>query len=99
MNNQIVMYILIGSVVLLIGIVIAFFVLRRKNEDAKYARELQRGTKTKSFNSEVIYQKLYVFYLRSLHIPKYTLFLLLLFYLCGKFLLHLQLTFLQKEML
>ncbi|MBP3255937.1 MAG: hypothetical protein J6M60_05565 [Clostridia bacterium] len=73
MNNQIVLYILIGSIALLIAIVIAYVLIRRKNEDVKYVRQLQEGTKRKSFNTEVIYQKLYVFYLRTPFIKRYLL--------------------------
>ena len=73
MNSQVIMYILIGAGVLLAGIVIAFLILQRKNQDAKYIRQLQEGTKTSKFSTEIIYQKLYVFYLRTPFIKRYLL--------------------------
>ena len=73
MNNPVVMYVLIGSVALLAVIVIAYFLLRKKNADTKYVRELQQGTKTKAFNTEVMFQKLYVFYLRTPFVKRYLL--------------------------
>ena len=67
------MYILIGAGVLLAGIVVAFVILQRKNSDAKYIKQLQEGTKTSRFSTEIIYQKLYVFYLRTPFIKRYLL--------------------------
>ena len=64
-------YILIGSVVLLGAVAIAFFILNKKNEKKKYMRQMQEGTKTSQFSMEIIYQKLYVFYARVPFIKRY----------------------------
>ena len=65
------MYVLIGAVTLMAIVLIAYFILRRKDKDAKYIRQLQEGTKTSAFSSTIIYQKLYVFYLRAPLVRRY----------------------------
>ena len=73
MDNQLLMYVLIGAGALLGIIVIAFLFLQKNNKEAKYIRELQQGTKSSAFSMEVIYQKLYIFYLRTPFIKRYLL--------------------------
>ena len=65
------LYILIGAGALLGVIVIAYLFLQKNNKEQKYIRELQQGTKSSSFSMEVMYQKLYVFYLRTPFIKRY----------------------------
>ena len=43
-----------------------------KNEN-KYIKQLQEGTKSKAFSSEVIYQKLYIFYMKIPFVKRYVL--------------------------
>ena len=71
MNSQMLMYMMIGVGALLAIIVIVFFILKRNNKEEKYIRELQQGTKTSAFSKEIIYQKLYVFYLKTPFIKRY----------------------------
>ena len=73
MNSQMLMYMMIGVGALLAIIVIVFFILKRNNKEEKYIRELQQGTKTSAFSKEIIYQKLYVFYLKTPFIKRYLL--------------------------
>ena len=73
MENSPIMYVLIGSVVLLVGIIIAFIILQKNNKETKYIRKLQEGTKSSKFSLEVLYQKLYIFYLRTPFIKRYLL--------------------------
>ena len=73
MNSSMITYILIGSGVLFGIILIAFIILQKNNKEAKYIRQLQQGTKTTSFSSEVLYQKLYIIYLRTPFIKRYLL--------------------------
>ena len=49
------------------GIVIAYMALRKKmtNSDVKRINELRSGTSEKKFDTEIIYQKLYVRYLKT----------------------------------
>jgi len=73
MNSQILMYVLIGAGVLLGIIAVAFLILQKNNKENKYIRELQEGTKASNFSSEIMYQKLYIFYLRTPFIKRYLL--------------------------
>ena len=73
MDNQILMYVVIGASVLFLAIVLAFIILQKNNKEAKYIRKLQEGTKTSTFSTEVLYQKLYVFYLRTPFLKRYLL--------------------------
>ena len=73
MDNQLLIYIMIGAGVLFSVIVIAYMLLQKNNKEAKYIRQLQQGTKTSSFSLEVMYQKLYIFYLRTPFLKRYLL--------------------------
>lgn len=68
-----IMYILIGVGVLFAAIVVAFIILQKNNKERKYIEQLQQGTKTSKFSSEIIYQKLYMFYLKTPFIKRYLL--------------------------
>ena len=66
--------ILIGILVGIFAIiVIAYYVLYKlmNKEDAKYARQLKRGSESNSFSAEVIYQKLYVIYYKIPFLKRY----------------------------
>ena len=56
-------------------IVLAYFIIRKKMQKSEYKQiqRLQRGTKQKSFSMEVIYQKLYVKYIRIPFLKRYIL--------------------------
>ena len=71
MDSQMLMYMLMGVGALFAVIVVAFIVLQKNNKEAKYIRELQQGTKTSTFSTEILYQKLYVFYLKTPFIKRY----------------------------
>lgn len=73
MNSQMLMYLLIGAGALFAVIVVAYIILQKNNKEAKYIKQLQQGTKTSAFSSEIIYQKLYVFYLKTPFIKRYLL--------------------------
>jgi len=59
--------------VLLFGIMIVYFVLSKKmsKEDLKYIKELKKGTENAGFSTDVLYQKLYVFYTRIPFLKRY----------------------------
>ena len=66
--------ILIGILVGIFAIiVIAYYVLYKlmNKEDAKYARQLKRGSESNSFSTEVMYQKLYVIYYKIPFLKRY----------------------------
>ena len=67
------MYLMIGVGILFAIIVVAYFILQKNNKEAKYIKQLQQGTKTSAFSSEILYQKLYVFYLKTPFIKRYLL--------------------------
>ena len=73
MNSQMLMYLLIGVGALFAIIVLVYIILQKNNKEAKYIRQLQEGTKTSAFSSEILYQKLYVFYLKTPFIKRYLL--------------------------
>ena len=58
---------------LLAFIVIAYLILRKKaqSSDGVQIRQLRKGTKEQKFSKEILYQKLYVKYLRSPFIKRY----------------------------
>ena len=65
------MYLIIGVGVLFGVIVIAYILLQKNNKETKYIQQLQQGTKTSRFSSEIMYQKLYIFYLKTPFIKRY----------------------------
>ena len=73
MDNQMLTYLLIGVGVLFAVIVIGYIILQKNNKEKRYIASLQQGTKTSNFSAEVIYQKLYVFYLKTPFIKRYIL--------------------------
>lgn len=67
MSNQILMYLMGGTIALLVIIIIAYVLINKalNKGDRKYVRELRKGTKEKSaFSSEILYQKLYTIYIK-----------------------------------
>ena len=75
MSNDILMYMLIGIGVLFVIIVLAYLMLRKKMQ-ASGIREIQKlraGTEEKKFTKEILYQKLYVKYLKIPFIKRYLL--------------------------
>lgn len=75
MSNEMLKYFMIGIGALFAVIVIAFLIIKKKSENSEIAqiRKLREGTKEKSFSSEVMYQKLYVFYLKTPFFKRYLL--------------------------
>ncbi|MFR2535062.1 MAG: hypothetical protein ACLS95_07595 [Clostridia bacterium] len=73
MTNQMLMYLMMGCGILLVAIMVGYLFLRRNNKERKYIEQLQQGTKTSSFSTEVIFQKLYVIYLKTPFIKRYLL--------------------------
>lgn len=71
-----VLYVFMGIIVALIGgIAFAYFYIQKKMKNSDVARieKLRQGTKRKSFNTEVLYQKLYVKYLKTPFVKRYLL--------------------------
>ena len=73
MNTQMLMYLMIGCGVILFAIIVAFIVMQKNNKERKYIEQLREGTKTSTFSTEILYQKLYVFYLKTPFLKRYLL--------------------------
>ena len=75
MSNQVVFYIMGGSVAILVIIVLAYYILYKKMQKSEYMqiKKLQQGTKEKSFSSEILYQRLYITYIRIPFLNRYIL--------------------------
>ncbi len=75
MDANMLMYLMMVVGALFIVIVIAFLIVNKKSKssEARKIRELREGTKEKSFSAEVLYQKLYIIYLRIPFLKRYLL--------------------------
>ena len=75
MSNQIIFIIMGVSVALMVVIGIAYYIMNKKMQKSEYKKiqKLQRGTKASAFSSEIMYQKLYIFFSRVPFIKRYVL--------------------------
>lgn len=75
MNNNMILYLMGGSVVALVLVVIAYVILSKKMQKSEYKRiqKLQQGTKENKFSTEVLFQKLYLSYIKMPFIKRYVL--------------------------
>ena len=71
--SNVLMYLLIGVGVIFFVIVLIYLSLRKRMQSAevKHIKELREGTKVSTFSSEIMYQKLYVYYLKMPFIKRY----------------------------
>ena len=75
MSTDVLMYMLIGVGVAFAIIVIAYLLLRKKMQSSGVMeiQKLREGTEEKKFTKEILYQKLYVFYLKIPFVKRYLL--------------------------
>ena len=75
MSNDMLMYMLIGVGVAFAIVVIAYLMLRKKMQSSgvREIQKLREGTEEKKFTKEILYQKLYVFYLKIPFIKRYSI--------------------------
>ena len=73
MPNEMIIYILLTILGLFAVVVIAYIVLmkRMNREDIKKERELKAGVETTSISMDIIYQKLYMFYIKIPGLKRY----------------------------
>ena len=73
MNNQIIFFIMGGAVAALVIIMIIYFVLKNKMKSSEYKniQRLKEGTKQNKFSSEMLFQKLYLTYIKIPFIKRY----------------------------
>ncbi len=75
MSNQVIFIIMGVSVALMVVIGIAYYIMNKKMQKSEYKKiqNLQRGTKASAFSSEIMYQKLYIFFSRVPFVKRYVL--------------------------
>ncbi len=73
--NDMIMYLIYIAGGLLAVVAVAFFILNKKNntKEMKQLRQLRQGTKEKTFSTEIMYQKLYLIYIRIPFLKRYVL--------------------------
>ena len=73
MSSQMIMYGLLAVVGLFVLVIIAYIILmkRMNKSDVRQAMALKSGTESKSFSADVIYQKLYMIYIKIPGIKRY----------------------------
>ena len=75
MDNNLLFYIMGGSAGAFVIILLVYFVLSKKMQKSEYKRiqKLQQGTKETSFSLEILFQKLYLTYIKIPFIKRYVL--------------------------
>ena len=75
MSNKTLFYIMGISGGLLIVLIIAYFIIQKilNKSDIKRIRQLREGTKEKKFSFDILYQKLYIYYVRVPLLKRYVL--------------------------
>ena len=73
MSNQVLFYIMGIAGGLFLITIIAYLAIRKTNNksDIKHIKQLKQGTQEKSFTSDVLYQKLYVYYIKIPFVKRY----------------------------
>ena len=75
MSNNIIFYLMGGSAAAFAIIVFAYILLSKKMQKSEYRRiqQLQQGTKENRFSTEILFQKLYLTYIKIPFIKRYAL--------------------------
>ena len=75
MSNEVIYYIMGGAAGAFVLIVLLYYVLSKKMQTSEYKRiqKLQQGTKEKSFSGEILFQKLYLTYIKLPFIKRYAM--------------------------
>ena len=75
MPNKMILVIMGISVIAIVAIGIIYYILSKKMQKSEYKKiqKLQQGTKAGAFSAEVLYQKLYLIYVRIPFIKRYIL--------------------------
>ena len=74
-SNQTIYIIMGTTVVAMVIIGIAYYILSKKMQKSEYKKiqKLQQGTRSSKFSLEIVYQKLYITYTRLPFIKRYIL--------------------------
>ena len=75
MNNDMIKYLIfiVGGLLVVIGIVYAILYKKTNTKEMKQLKQLREGTKEKSFSMEIMYQKLYLIYLKIPFLKRYVI--------------------------
>ena len=75
MSQNIIVYILMISGGLFFAVVVAFLILNKysNKSENKYIKELRAGTQAKKFSMDILYQKMYVRFIRTPGLKRYTI--------------------------
>ena len=75
MSNEILFYIMGGVAGILVLVILVYYILAKKMQRSEYKKiqGLQKGTKEKSFSTEVMYQKLYIMFIKIPFLKRYIL--------------------------
>lgn len=75
MSDQLLFMIMGGAMALLVVVILAYAILSQKMKKSEYKKiqKLQQGTKQNKFSMEVLFQKLYLTYIKIPIIKRYTL--------------------------
>ena len=75
MSNQVLLYIMGGTIALFAILVVVYFIINKKlnKDEIKQIRELRQGTKANKYSTDVIYQKLYLAYMKIPGLKRYLL--------------------------
>ena len=75
MDNTMLFYIMGGALGAFVVILIAYVILSKKMQKSEYRRiqQLQQGTKENRFSAEILFQKLYLTYIKIPFIKRYVL--------------------------
>ena len=73
MSDNIIMYMLVAVGMLFAVVIVAYFILKKKQSTSEYAqlKQLRQGTKNNNYSSEIIYQRLYNLYINTPFIKRY----------------------------
>ena len=73
MSTQFLLYMIYGILIVFAGIVVVYFILRKKMNKSEYQqiRKLRQGTESNKFSTEILYQKLYITYSKIPYIKTY----------------------------
>lgn len=74
-SNTIIYYIMGGTAGLFVLIILAYYILSKKMQKSEYRRiqRLQEGTRENKFSAEILFQKLYLTYIKIPFIKRYVL--------------------------
>ena len=73
MSTEMLKYIMMGTGILFAIIIIAYLILNKKMQKSEYRqmKKLQEGTKANTFSMDIMYQKLYITYMKIPFIKRY----------------------------